>query len=367
MSLYDLLSRLLPTRPDRPAQPARIVLVQPCCIGDVVIATAALKALRRQWPDAHLTWAVGQWSRRVVDGHDLIDDLLDTGPKALPVYSPGDFLRFVRDLRRGRYELAVSLVRSPLMSLALLLSGIPHRAGIDSAGRGFGYNVRAAVDPNAAEHEAEIYLKVVESLNIATEGCYPNVPVREEDRQAASAALAAKGVEGPYIVINPAGGSNPGMAMDAKRWPPGSFAALADRLHSTLGAAVVIVAGPGDAAIVDRVREHMAAESLTLLGELTFSAVGALAARSRLYIGNDTGLTHLAAAAGAATVMILGPSDPRRYAPYSPHALALWKPVQIHSGGVAGGIPEHWDWARDGIGIDEAYQQIMQFLQDTDR
>ena len=103
-------------------------------------------------------------------------------------------------------------------------------------------------------------------------------------------------------------------------------------------------------------------EAATFVGDLTFAEIAALANESILYLGNDTGLTHLAAAAGAKTVMILGPSDPQRYAPYAPRALALWKPAAVLRGGVAAGSPADWDWSRDGIGVLEAERQIWEWL-----
>jgi ADP-heptose:LPS heptosyltransferase len=73
-------------------------------------------------------------------------------------------------------------------------------------------------------------------------------------------------------------------------------------------------------------------------------------------------MTHLAAAAGAKTVMILGPSDPQRYAPFTPNSLTLWKPASVDTRGVAGGQAQDWDWARDGIGVDEAEAKIRAFV-----
>ncbi|MFN8447138.1 MAG: hypothetical protein U0521_00695 [Anaerolineae bacterium] len=99
--------------------PQRIVLILPCCIGDVVLATAALQALRRAYPDAHIVWAVGSWSKPAVEHHPLLDGVIDTGAEALPVRTLGGLLRFVRQLRAGKPDYAVSLVRSPLMSLAV--------------------------------------------------------------------------------------------------------------------------------------------------------------------------------------------------------------------------------------------------------
>ncbi|MCC6805283.1 MAG: glycosyltransferase family 9 protein [Anaerolineae bacterium] len=343
----------------------RVVLILPCCIGDVVLATPALKALRRAYPNAHIAWAVGSWSKPAIEHHDLLDSVIDTGADALPVRSPGGVLRFVRQLRAGKFDLAVSLVRSPLMSAAVLLSGIPQRAGIDSAGRGFGYTVRAKVDPNMPRHEAEIYLDVIRALDIDTAGCYANVPVFETDAAAVREKLRERGIDGAYLVINPAGGRNPGMVMDAKRYPPEQLAALANRLAAALRASVVLVGGYGDAALVEAVQGWLDVKAAAFIGELRFGEIAALARAARLYLGNDTGLTHLAAASGAKTVMILGPSDPARYAPFAPDALALWKPTTVARGGVAAGAPDGWDWARDGIGVDAAEQQIRAWLDES--
>lgn len=358
MNPYTLLARLFPTR-HAPRSPQRIVLVLPCCIGDVVLATATLQALRRGYPNAHITWAVGNWSKPAVEHHDLLDAVLDTGADALPVHAPAGLLRFVRQLRAGRYDLMISLVRSPLMSLAALLSGIPHRAGLDSAGRGFGYTVRAPVDPDAPRHEAEIYLDVARVLGLNTEGCRANVPVHEADSRSIQAKL---GDTGSYIVLNPAGGRNPGMVLDVKRYPPRSLAVLGTRLAQRLNAAIVLVAGSGDEMLVRAVQAILPAPAASFVGTLSFGEIAALAHRARLYIGNDTGLTHLAAAADAKTVMILGPSDPVRYAPYAPNALALWKPTAVNQRGVAAGSPEAWDWSRDGISVEEAEAQIVKWL-----
>lgn len=339
--------------------PSRIVLILPCCIGDVIQATPTLKALRRAYPEAHITWAVGSWSRKAIENHDLLDALLDTGQEALPLYSPRSFLKFVQQLRTGKYDLAVSLVRSPLMSLAVMLSGIPNRAGLDSNGRGFGYNIRARIDPAQSRPEADIYLDVARALGINTAGCYTNVPVLEQDVQRVRELISAQ----RFIVINPAGGSNPGMVMDAKRYPPESFAFLAETLKTRFQAEIVLLAGPNDQPIVDAVMANMSQLPVTLVGKLSFGEIAALASLSRVYVGNDTGLTHLAAATGAKTVMILGPSDPIRYAPFAPNGIGLWKPATLKSGGVASGTPSDWNWSRDGIPVEDVIKQTIAFVE----
>ncbi len=359
--MYTVLSRLFPAYPLTSA-PERIVFIQPCCIGDVVMATAALKALRQAYPQAHITWAVGGWSRRVIENHLDIDTILDTGETANPAAGLQGLWRFVRLLRAGKYDLAISLVRSPWMSMAVFLSGIENRVGLDSAGRGFGYSVRSPVDPARARHEAEIYLDVMRMLGFDPVDCYANLPVLEEDRERVQTALQIRGIEARYIVINPAGGRNPGMVMDSKRWPPQNFAKLAEALYSQYKAHIVFIGGPDDVDIVQAVTQHLKIPNMVLAGVFSFGEIAALAQRALCYIGNDTGLTHVAAATGVKTVMIMGPSDPQRYAPFVTDALTLWKPVQLRQGGVAAAGELGWDWGKDGIGVDAAIQCVMSYI-----
>lgn len=321
-------------------------------------------ALRRAYPQAHITWAVGTWSKGVIEHHPLLNAILDTGSQALPVKSVGGFFKFVRQIRAGHFDLAVSLVRSPLMSAALVLSGIPHRAGLDSAGRGFGYTIRAPIDPNKPRHEADIYLDVPRALGLDVSGCIANVPVTPEDTVSVKSELTQSVITSRFIVINPTGGRNPGMTMDSKRWPPANFAQLANRLAKSLNIKVVLIGGPNDGDIVNAVAENLEQPPVTFVGKLSFGEIAALASLSYLYIGNDTGMTHLAAASGARTVMILGPSDPTRYAPFTPKSLALWKPTQVNQRGVAGNAALDWDWARDGISVNEAEAKIKAFVED---
>ncbi|MCS7072358.1 MAG: hypothetical protein NZM00_12700, partial [Anaerolinea sp.] len=307
-------------------------------------------------------WLIGSWSRPALAGHPWVDALIDSGPGALPGIPTAVHL-----IRAERPDLLVSFVRSPRMSLAALLSGVRMRAGLDSGGRGFGYNVRVRIDPAERRHEAEIALDVVRALGIDTAGARTFVPVIEADAAAVAAQLHALGVLEDYLVVHAGGGRNPGMIMDAKRYPPGQLAELTARLARRLNAVAIVIGAADDAgavaAVTDGCRER-GAPALACAGLFTFGQIGALAARARLYIGSDTGLTHYAAAAGARTVALFGPSDPVRYAPYSDRALTLWKPTsRVGNRGVSAGPIADWDWVRDGIAVDEAEAQIVAWLE----
>ena len=141
--------------------------------------------------------------------------------------------------------------------------------------------------------------------------------------------LTAQSIKAPYLVVNPSGGKNPGAIMDEKRYHPASLADLTRRICTETGTQqIVIIAGPGNESLAEAMRADLANyQTVCFVGTLSFQEIGTIAQGARLYIGNDTGLTHLAAAAGAVTAMILGPTDPARYRAYSPDAIALWQPT----------------------------------------
>ena len=155
-------------------------------------------------------------------------------------------------------------------------------------------------------------------------------------------------------MAHPGGGSNPGATADSKRYPPKALAALLNRVAGETGARLILIAGPGDAAIANETGRALHEPAVSWVGDLSFAEIGALAADALCYIGNDSGLTHLAAASGAATVMLMGPTDPLRYAPYTDDHLALWRETDAAA--------RDWDWARDGIDPDEAAAKILDYL-----
>jgi ADP-heptose:LPS heptosyltransferase len=343
----------------------RIVLVKPCCIGDVILATPLLAALRRGYPDAAIDWAAGSMVVDALRGHPALSRVLDCGPLANPASRPGSLLRLVRQLRAGHYDLAVVPDRSPLIGLAVWLAGIPRRAGLDSAGRGFSYTVRAPVDPDVIRHEAEIYLDIARALGLDTKDCWADVPPTPAALEAARDALKqARAADKPLIVVHPGGGVNAGMTLIEKRWPATCFAALADRIADAIGGQIAVIGLESDRPAVTAFMQAIAQPVLDLTLRLSLAATGALASLAALYIGNDNGVAHLAAASGGKVLMIFGPSDPRRYAPFVPpdRARVVWRPIPLPERGVRAGAPANFDWQKDGASVDDAWGEAQGLL-----
>lgn len=298
-------------------------------MGDVLFTTPLLAALKAAYPSSWLAVATSAGCAPVLLDNPQVDELI-----AVP---PLIGLRGVRavaaQLRAKGFDTALVPDRSPTLGLVVALAGIPRRAGLDSGRRGMLYTDRVRVRPGPTTlHEAAIYAQVGAAIGAP-------LPVGQgtEYHPPASAVtamahrVAVHGWASPLWVIHPGGGVNPGQTFTPKRWPPERFAALADGLRDAHGGTVLLVGAASDADAVRAVRAAMRGPSVDLTDALSLAELQALAYRARLYIGNDTGMTHLAHAAGVPTVAVFGPTSSIQYGLYGKEGMmavgkAPWSP-----------------------------------------
>ena len=295
----------------------RILVVQPRDLGDCLLTTPALRALRLARPRARIDLLAQPLAAQVVRGSDLVDEHLPLplrqleaavrrGPFGLPL-----LLAFVARLGVRRYDAAVLAqhltTRAGALKYAALLlaSRAPRRYGLEN-GRGWFLTDRFPDDGFGARHEADYWLRVVGLLGADTSPRPTELPVSATDRCAADDLLA--GLARPIVALHPGGGD---YAL-ARRWAPDRFAAVGRRLAERRGAQLVVVGNePGLNAAV-----AAACGGRDLSGRTTVGALAALLERCDLLITNDSGVAHVGAAAGAPMVAIYGQTDPRAWGPY---------------------------------------------------
>lgn len=303
--------------PPWPQHPERILVIKPCCLGDVLMATPALRALHLAFPGASIDVAVTAWAAPGLDGNPRVRRLVRYPDRA----TPQAVLRLGLRLRRERYQLGIGLDRSPVVNLLLWLAGIPVRAGIDSQRRGVLLTHRAR--PRPGQHETELYLEVLGQVSIEPQGLHPEYELSPDAREAAQRKLAGLGIQDAapaLVVIHPGGAVNPGTTMLSKRWPPERYAALIDRLATEWGATVVLTGNASDRAAVEAVKRAARSSVYDLCEQLSLPELAALCAEAQLFVGNDSGVSHLAAAVGTPTVTIFGPTSPLQYRPLGPRS-----------------------------------------------
>jgi lipopolysaccharide heptosyltransferase II len=301
----------------------KILLVRLRLIGDVIFTTPAIRALRRHYPDAHITYIVEEEAADVVRHNPHLDEVIVACSPHRSGRLRADFA-LVRRLRRERYDLAIDFHGGPRSSILTWLSGAPKRIGYDVVGRSWMYTVRVPRSRTLRpRHSVVSQWDVLRPLGIEPPDPETDATEMPEDAQAAAAvsrrlAQSAVGTACPIIVVHVSAG-NP-----FRRWPSESFVELVCRLASRNPMRrIVITSGPSDAGAAARVardaRARLAPDeraAIVQCGEFDLAELRALIGRAALYIGGDSGPLHIAGATGVPAVGLYGPTLPVRSQPY---------------------------------------------------
>jgi lipopolysaccharide heptosyltransferase II len=303
----------------RALRPERVCLIKPSALGDIVNALPVLSALRERWPNAHLAWVVNQGLRGLLDGHPDLDLVIpfDRAGARLRGLGARNFWRFLRDLRRRRFDLVIDLqglLRSGIMTAA---TGAPIRVGRADAREGARrFYTHRVPPPSPGAHAVECLLPIARAFGAEINVPRFVLPINNDDRRWARDTLAV--VPRPRLVLNM------GAKWPTKRWPPAHFAEIARRAASTFGAGLITVGAPEDRPIVDAFHAYLDNHPvLDLCAQTTLPRLAAVAVESDLMLSNDTGPLHLAAAAGARVVGIYTCTSPELNGPYSPTAVVV--------------------------------------------
>jgi lipopolysaccharide heptosyltransferase II len=300
-----------------------ILLVRLRLIGDVVFTTPAIRAIRRQFPDARIAYVVEEEAAPVVRNNPHLDDVIIASSPHAPGRLRSD-LALIRRLRRGRYDLAIDFHGGPRSSLLTWASGAPQRIGYEVAGRSWMYTTRVP-RPRVLRprHSVVSQWDVLLPLGIAAPDPDRDQPQMLEDPGASATvdrrlADAGIGTHNPIVVLHVSAG-NP-----FRRWPFASFVDLVCRLVSADSRRrIILTSGPSDAGaaslIADAARERLTPEhreAVVRCGEFDLAELRSLIGRAALYIGGDSGPLHVAGTTGVPVVGLYGPTLPVRSQPY---------------------------------------------------
>ena len=297
-------------------EPARVCIIKPSSLGDIIHSLPILAALRAHWPSAHIAWLVNRSYQDVLSGHRHLDELIvyDRAGKRDDSRGLGGTTGLFDRLSRGKFDLTIDLqglLRSALMTMATR-AGM--RVGMLDAREGARWFYTDQVDaPRLGIHAVDRVIRVARHLGVIVVEPQFDLPIGEAERRWAVESLAE--VPSPRIVLNL------GARWLTKRWPPENFAAIARRAVSEFGAGLIVVGSTEDRPLVDTFLRLVAPlPVLDLCGRTRLLQLAALTVESDLVISNDTGPLHLAAAAGARVLGIYTCTDPALTGPYGSRA-----------------------------------------------
>jgi heptosyltransferase-3 len=284
----------------------RVLVVRLRSIGDTVLATPVLHALRRFLPEAQIDILLEDWVAPVLDGFEDIDNVI-----TVERHSTAARARTARRLRAASYDVAYNLHGGTTSTLLLRTSGATHRVGYATYQYSALYNHAA---PGPAELWGQEKTHSVEQ-QLALAG-WTGVPV--SDRPATRLAVteeAAASLDGKLHAALPRNGGfsliHPAAAFETKRWAADKFASIAEYLAAK-GLPPVVVAAPDQMQVAAELLGNCSA-----LSDLSLPEVTALASRARLFVGNDSGIAHMAAAVNTPSVVIFGSSNVAHWRPWT--------------------------------------------------
>lgn len=346
----------MPTVP--PDQPSRILVIRTDRIGDTILSTPALSALRECYPTSHIAMLVTPYTEQIIAGHPALDGTLVDDPTGLHRGFKG-FLRLAKVLRQERFDTAIVL--HPTMRLALLcrFCGIPTRVGTGYRAYSFLFNRRVYEHRKGVRrHEVTCNLSLVSALTGVINNFEPILNIPDEAHRAIAARFGVWGFGPNEQVVT----LHPGSGGSARSWPAASFARLGQKLMDN-GIRVVLTGGPGEQTLVERIAETMTPPPIVMVGELTIKEFGALLVKSRLCVTNSTGPLHMAAAVKTPTVALfcpITPCSPTRWGPYGDGHVVLQPDVPACPKCIETACP-YFD-CMERISVDSVFQAAQEIL-----
>jgi heptosyltransferase-2 len=307
-----------------PDEIRRVLIRSTNWVGDAIMTTPAVRAVRKNFPRAEITILAKPWVAPVFSNNPYIDRIMlydDAGRHRLGLGT----IRIAKELRHGSYDLAVLFQNAFEAALLAFLAGIPKRLGYDTDGRKplLTHPVKRHVGFRKI-HEIDYYLAILTGARLAVNGRDLTLVVSDAERQRADTLLAGNDIRARDRLV----GVNPGATYGtAKRWLPDRFAELCDRLCRTCDARIVIFGAPGEKEVADRIGRLMQYPALNLCGKTNLREAMAVIELCRLFVTNDSGLMHVAAALDIPLVSVFGSTNPVTTGPSSSKSHVVRVPV----------------------------------------
>ena len=294
----------------------RVLVVRLRSIGDTVLATPSLFALKRFLPHAVVDILLEDWVAPVLDGFPHVDNVITLERKSTSARA-----RVARHLRANRYDVVYNLHGGTTATLFARASGAKHRVGYQT----YQYaRLQNHLSPSSSSlwgrdktHSVEQQLALLGWTGIPVSDRPPTrLAVTEQSAAAIGSRLELAGLtDAPFAVIHPAA------AFATKQWAAEHFGRVATELGGK-GLSIVSIARPNETHIMDELKRNTPVPVLALT-DLSLPEITALIARARLFIGNDSGIAHMAAAVQAPSVVIFGSSNIAHWRPWATAAAEI--------------------------------------------
>mgnify|MGYP000123799629 CR=1 FL=1 len=307
----------------------KILVLRLSAVGDILRTLPAVKALKERFPYSSIAWITEEPAEALLKSQPEIDRVILFPRRRWSggIKSPKGFwgtirevVRFVGELRKEGYEVCLDFHGSLKSGLLAFLSGASRRVGYDRKSVKEGNFLFSNVKVTLSKEKINRYQRnatLLKGIGMEVNEIRPSLHIPREDLEYVDEFFRGSTGElkRPLIAIHP--GTSPKTTY--KRWMADRYAHLADRLTEEAGGTVIFTWGPGEKDWVEGIRKQMEAPSILAPETFSLTQLAEIFRRSDLYIGGDTGPTHIASSVGTPSVVIYGPTDPVVNEPYGRH------------------------------------------------
>jgi lipopolysaccharide heptosyltransferase II len=306
-----------------------ILVIRLYFVGDVLLSTPVMAALRSRFVDAHIAVLIKRRARDILEGNPDVDEVIEYD-EVERYHSPVWLWRLARRLRRARYDLIVDLTGDHRSSLLMAAAEPGYRVGVNHAGMGFLLDRR--IPYRSEGHIVDHLLTSVEPLGAVADDPVPVLVLTEDEIEASRELLSRAGLGGRGRFEERAGSGSearfvalsPGANWPPRRWPAERFGALAAMASERLGMRSAVVGSPADVETAAAVEAASGGAAVSLAGRTSIRTLAGVARLASAFVGNDSGPLHIAASQRTPVVGLFGPNTPERYAPRGGESRVLW-------------------------------------------
>jgi lipopolysaccharide heptosyltransferase II len=293
-------------------------------VGDAIMALPALRVVRSHFPDAEIAILARPYVANIYRDQQICDQLIPYDPRGEHAGLSGRE-RLAGELRSQKFDLALLLQNAFDAAWLAWRAGIPQRIGYARDGRSL-LLTKAVPVPKLGEipaHEQFYYLELIRRagwFDASSGEKYISLKLAPGLKEQAETRLLAAGARPKAVRVAIGAGASYG---SAKCWQPEKFADAANRLAAQFDADVVLFGTPAESAVSSAIAAGMHRSPIDLVGKTAIADLPALLSQCHLFIGNDSGAMHVAAAVGLPVVAVFGPTDPHGTAPVTPRCTVI--------------------------------------------
>ncbi|MBI5643827.1 MAG: lipopolysaccharide heptosyltransferase II [Deltaproteobacteria bacterium] len=345
----------------------KILIVKIAAIGDILMTTPAIRALKKTFPDSKIIWLAGSSVKEAIERNPYVDEIIEIDDrlffKGTPLEKALTAARLIKRLKKERFDAALVLHRDWKYGLITRLCGIIERPGL---GRSFVSRLLLtdAVSFDAPVHHIYHYLEAAKRIGAKEDGVQMDFAVRTSVRDKVLKELkAARFKPNKLIGIAPGGARNIKEVMDSRRWPALKYRELVSLLAKG-GFNVLLLGSKSDKWFLEGWR--LPDGVIDLIGRTTIEETAACMGFCKAVVANDSGPMHLASALRRPVISIFGPTDPREKYPLSEGSFYFWKANEINCAPCYshGAFPECKTLdCMERVSVEEVYKKVIEIAE----